>query len=424
MNETLKRTVDMLTAVLNGTQLKINRNPLDLFADRIRQAATEPTLIGFMERLIVLMDSTGEKMENQAASFIAACKHPDALSVLKWLSQYSRLASLIAGTRDLKEKTEALEAVEINHADQAPGKAIKRRPFEVGIEMVCSTPLAHGGDTKSGNATLFRRMSVLSDTGQVLILPYFAGNALRGIIRDILADHLIVSLGMQPRRDRPPVALWFFHCLYAGGSLEENSLATKALSKRFGNNGSIKVESILEFRDTLPSLSVLGTAAGNRILCGRAQFGDLRPRCAEWNNGDIPTSQLFEWLFLTRREDHEEHSEHHGMIANTECLKAGVRLEGGIDFDLHASEIEKSAIARGLQLLQKYGRIGAENRRDFGMVEITFDGLPSPDLYDHYLADHKQHIVTYLNEIGAINHASSEPDSQSNTQGKTASGAN
>ena len=113
-----------------------------------------------------------------------------------------------------------------------------------------------------------------------------------------------------------------------------------------------------------------------------------------------------EWTFLTRRDDYDgkgEDDAHAGMIANTECLKAGVRLAGGIDVDNHASELELSALGLGIELLKQRGMLGAENRRGLGKVLLDVQDAPDSSPYVNYLDDNKQAITDYLIEIGAVN---------------------
>jgi len=244
---------------------------------------------------------------------------------------------------------------------------------------------------------------VLTTEGNVISMPYYAGNAIRGQMRDLLADDFVRALGLIPRRDRPPLTLWFFHALYAGGALEGNSSADKALKQMIGASGVMKAHGIYQFRNMLPALSLLGCAMGSRILSGRVRFGDLRPECREWGNGGIPVGELFEWIYLTRREDHDEHEEHHGMVANTECLRAGTILCGGLDLDMHATPLERSALGHGLQLLSEVGYIGAGNRRGLGRVKIEYDNSPDPKPYVAFLEENRDAIIGYLNELGAIN---------------------
>lgn len=284
---------------------------------------------------------------------------------------------------------------------------INQVSYDIDFEIECLAPLSHGADIKAGNATLFRRAQVLSNTGQVLSLPFYAGNAIRGKMRDLLAVHFLSSLGLEPSKSKPPCSLWFFHALYAGGALEENSEQAKTLGKRLGSGGAVNMSGIHEFRDTIPMLSLLGTALGNRILAGRINVADCRPICTEWGTGDQPVGTLFEWQYLTRREDHEAHEQgdNHSMIANTECLKSGTILKGGIDIAGHITDLEVSCLQKGISLLQEHGYLGAESRRGFGKVNLkahyhdidTHDGY-----YNKYLSDNKKAILEYLENISAI----------------------
>jgi hypothetical protein len=390
-------------SVFHAASIKTKRNSLDVFADRVRQASVEPTLMAFGQRLSDLVDAQPSELRQQAITdFLALCTSPDGPGALKWIRENPTLYAVLCASKQA-DADAAMEGIELPKVDSVSDQALPRRPYHITIRAKCLTPLSHGSDTKSGNATLFRRMAVLGQSGTIMELPYYAGNAVRGQMRDLLADHFAVSLGLKPRRDNPPFALWFFHVLYAGGALEEASTATKAINSALGDNGAIRADGVREFRDTLPHLSLLGAAMGNRVLAGHADFGDLRPVCREWGNGgEVLASELFEWIYLTRREDHEDHDEHHGMIAVTETLKAGTVLEGGIDLRLHTSDLAKSALGVGLRLLQERGRLGAQNRADLGSVEIELTNAPDPEPYETYLRENKENILSYLEKIGGI----------------------
>jgi hypothetical protein len=406
----IKPAMDMVRAISITSRIAHKRSMGDFLADRIVQAATERTLLAFGERLAKLMDAdSGEIFSETLCGFTKAATGTGSASVLEWFRQYPRVAAMLCMLKQ-EDYLEAIQTIEVETSNST-GSATPNTDHDINIRITCLSPLAHGSDTKAGNATIFRRMQVLSTQGGVLNLPFYAGNALRGQMRDLLADDFVRALGLEPRKDRPPLSLWFFHALYAGGALEENSSAEKALKKMLGGNGAVKARGIYQFRNTLPGLSLLGCALGNRILAGRARFADLRPSCRQWGNGDREAGELFEWTYLTRREDHEEHEEHHGMIANTECLKAGTVLIGGIDVDMHAMPLERSALGRGLELLVERSHIGAENRRGLGRVEISSPDAPDPEPYKAYLADQKQTIISYLSELGAID-ACDGPDSK------------
>jgi hypothetical protein len=402
----LKLTIAFLQNCLVAADLKGSRFYLDLFTDRLTKAVSEATLAGAMEQLLRCINASADKLHPPlAAQMMRLAASDDGPRVLRWLRDQTRLAVMLAACKDQAVVDEALASAILPEAGGS-GAATARKTFQIGLRATCEAPLAHGADGKAGNATLFRRIQVLAGNGEVLRLPYYAGNALRGQTRDLLADHMLASLGLPADRAKPAVVLWFFYALYSGGALEENSEATKAMRKLLGDHGSIRAEGLRKFRDMLPSLSLLGCALGNRVLPGHCQFADLRPICREWGTGDKPMAELLTWEYLTRREDHEEHEEHHGMIANTEVLKSGVCLEGGIDMDDSMPAVERAALGKGLLLLQARGKLGAENRRGFGKVKIELTGLPDPAPYEAFLAERKTEILDYLGKIGAIGNLS------------------
>lgn len=393
----LKSMIQMLSTIQKSSNLKTGRSFLDVFQDRLRQASNEPTLLLATERLIQLLDvQVHEINTTYFQKFLKVCVCPQAGQILIWLRQNSNLATMLASGKDIPDD---IYSAIVLPPEETSGVVASAPKYDICISVECLSPLAHGGDVKAGNATLFRRRQVIGTTGELLSLPFYSGNAVRGVIRDLLADHLIQSLGLS----KESVNLWFFHAVYAGGALEESSNATASVEKLLGKNGLINSDGFRRFRDMLPSLSALGVAMGNRILSGRCQVADLRPHCQGWGNGDHQVSDLFCWEFLTRREDNESHEENHSMIANTECLRAGTLLSGGVDFDGHASDMEKSAIATGLKLLQSKGYLGAESRRGLGSAAITFENLPKTDLYLDFVKKNSKEIHSFLLEIGAIN---------------------
>lgn len=397
----MKTTIEFLSAVLAASDMKGSRGRLDTFADRLVKAASEPTLALAMEHLMRAVNASADSIHPPlAVKMIAKAGSMDGPRILRWWREQAKLVTLLAGTRDQSIVDEALATLTLPEA-QGEGAAVPRGSYPIALRVRCETPLAHGADGKAGNATIFRRMQVLTSTGS-LHLPYYAGNALRGQMRDLLANHFLSALGLRVSRNQPVVSLWFFYAIYSGGALEENSEATKALKKQLGDNGAIRATGIRDFRDHLPGLSLLGCALGNRVLPGHCQVGDLRPVCQEWGTGAMPVAELMSWEYLTRREDHEDHLVHHGMIANTEMIRAGAELEGGIDHDDAIPALELAALGRGIRLLQDRGMLGAENRRGLGKVAMTIDGLPDPAPYDAFLAERKNDILKYLESVGAL----------------------
>lgn len=398
----LKITIAFLRNCLGAANLQGGRFYLDIFTDRLTKAVSEPTMAAAMEQLLRGVQASAEQLRAPLmAQMFTVSVSLDGPRVLRWLREQTRLAVMLAVCKDEALVESALAAAVLPGAG-GEGAALARGAFQIGLRARCEAPLAHGADGKAGNATLFRRIQVIAGNGEILRLPYYAGNAVRGQVRDLLADDLLMALGLPVDRTRPAIALWFFYALYSGGALEENSDAMRAMRKQLGDGGSIRSEGIRKFRDLLPGLSLLGCALGNRVLPGHCQFADLRPLCREWGTGPAAAAELMAWEFLTRREDHEEHAEHHGMIANTEVLRSGAEIEGGIDTDNGMPEIERSALARGLTLLQARGKLGAENRRGFGKVKIELTGLPEAGPYEDFLRKRRGEVLAYLKELGAL----------------------
>ena len=403
MNNTLKSTVKMVRNIYWNSKMKPRRHFIDFFSDRITSSCTNPNLFSAINKLASSVDcQIGLINPNDILDFLKVCSSPDAIDVYEWIREYQRIVAMLC----ILKKEEVDDALEYITIDTKCNKGIAITPGipNIVLEITCSSPLLHGSDIKAGNCTLFRRMNVLSNTSDTLVLPFYSGNALRGQLRDLLADDFLLRLGLIPRKDIPPVALWFFHAIYAGGALEEGSAADKGINNILGKNGSSRAEGFYRVRNMLPTLSLLGTALGNRILNGRLQVMDLRPRCIEWGTGKLPVSELFEWQFLTRREDHEgyDYGNNSSMIANMEVLKAGSVMDGGIDTDINITDIELSALGHGIQLLIRNAKLGAEVRRGFGNVEIISIDQPSPDLYLKFMTDRKNDILNFLVEIGAV----------------------
>lgn len=394
-------TIEFLAAALAAADMGGSRGRLDMFADRLVKAASEPTLPAAMEHLLRAVNASADSIHPPLVTkMIAVASSVDGPRVLRWWREQAKLVTMLAGTRDQQLVADTLAAIELPAA-AIDGVATSRGGYPITIRATCESPLAHGSDGKAGNATIFRRMQVLVEGGSIT-LPYYAGNAIRGQMRDLMADHFLTSVGLRADRSTPAVSMWFFYALYSGGALEENSEATKALKKQLGDHGAIRATGIRQFREMLPGLSLLGCALGNRVLPGHCQIADLRPVCREWGTGDRPVAELMSWEYLTRREDHEDHLVHHGMIANTEVMRTGALLEGGIDHDDAIAAVELSALGRGIRLFEQRGMLGAENRRGLGKVRFEIKGCPDPALYDAFLAERKNDILKYLESVGAL----------------------
>lgn len=390
-------TIEMLREIAKTSSFFGEQRFRDLFSSRIRQSTTQATLLSAVEHLAQCLDCSLQYLRGDLlTAFLPIASGPEAPRLLAWLREYPKMAAMLCCVKE--DWQEALQGIVLPEVSAERSRVSQVPTYDIPIRITCLTPLAHGDEGKAGNATLFRRGLAALANGQVMPLPFYAGNALRGQLRDLLADDLVAALGLGKKS----LSLWFFYCLYSGGALEENSKAITKITKMLGDHGTLITDGLRSFRAHLPSLSLLGLAVGNRILPGRLCVGDARPQCYEWRLGNTPVSELMDWQFLTRREDDEAHNENHSMIATTECLRVGTVLEGGIDLLGHIQPLEAAALGRGLKLLAEKGRLGAENRRGFGKVDLVCEQAPDPAPYTDYLTEHKLEILEYLQQIGAI----------------------
>lgn len=390
--------ITYLSCVSVTSTIKSKFGASDFLASRIKRvASTTQTLSEFCEKILSVMNSELAKIPQEVFASVVKLqqKKEEAAKVLAFLRDNSSTCAMLA-VLPKEERKEICDTIELPEVTASTFVAPPRRPFDIPVTFVCESPLSHGAESNPGNAMLFRRQVVAPGVA----LPFYSGNAVRGLLRDILAAHFVDTV-LSPDY---LLETWFFHTMFEGGALSEQSKAQKALAKEFGTVGVTKGEGLRRFRDTLPMVSLFGCALGNRILSGRVNVGDFRPRCKEWGTGDEPAQNLFSWEFLTRRDDNEDRSpeeEHAGMIAETECLKVGTILDGGIDLSAHISALEKGALMYALGALDT-GYLGGQNRRGFGRVKVECESLPEAAEYLVYLQDNKSAIIEYLLNLGAI----------------------
>ena len=420
MNLTLEATLSMFYALSKAGTIKISRNWADYLADQLAKAAGRAALLSAMESLAGSLQSDVEYVKNDLKmAFMRVINEPDAPAVLAWLRKNTKAAAMLLTLKNDDDFMAAISQIDIaGHADL--GTARKIAQPEIPMTLLCLSELAHGGDQKAGNSTLFRRVEILSTTDQVLTLPQVSANSFRGILRRELAVDWLERLGLSASKSQSPLSDWFYHALFSGGALDGNSAAGKALAKEMGASGTMRVKGIHKFRDTCPPLSVMGVSVGNRILCRHGfDAAPAIPRCKEWGTGNVSESTLLTWTFITRRDDAELRpitddnaiDKSQAMIANTECLMSGTMLDGGISLLHGMTEIERSCVGQALRLLQQRGKIGANNRYWQGRVEITYGvEIPDPQPYIAYVAATKPETMNYLRDIGAFRDAPHSTD--------------
>lgn len=412
--DTTIKTLAVITELIDNASLNVSRNRYDFYADRLRVATTEPDLLAGLNRYSELLGCpvlTQKSIKDAMQASAAA----DAPVIYQWLRDQPKVVIAMAKLKydDRADVVDAL--VKAYQPQQIQAGLLKpRRPFDINVTATVTQALAHGDDAKAGNAQLFRRCDVRGG----LRLPFYSGNAIGGAMRDLLADHFLTAMGIRTDKAAPALNIWAFHLLYSGGVLADGAIP-KAFERALTGaaSGSMRSDGVRQLRNMIPFFSMMG-GIGKTPMESYIYINDLRPQCLEWGTGDTPVNNLMTWRFIARRDDYEGRTSkaqrdngdadtdtaNTSMLANTECLAEGTVLEGGIDLSGHATEIERAALARGLQLLQDYGYLGGKKHRGYGRVNIEYqtDLTLDPAPYDDYLQTNKAAIINYLHSIEAF----------------------
>lgn len=405
-------------AVINGlskatkaSQIKIDKSPnekMDFFMTRLIVAASKPNLLAVYNRFLETIDAAIDGVD---AAMLQACASQEAPVVLKWIREQPRIV-LSLMTQPEPVRKAVIEEFSGTHTAFHPIR--KRPPFDVNIRAYVLQALSHGDDIKAGNNTLFRR----GDVGGGVRLPYYSANAVGHGLREALVEHFLQSMGFRLNKNSAQFDVWFYHLLYSAGILGEGAIPKEFESRLQGAGaGGLKSDGVRELRDMFPWFSLLGGVAKSPME-GNVYIYDLRPECLEWANGSVPVDELFDWRFMVRMDNYEgkiskaeakKQERKDGNISlpvNTEVLKEGTNLEGGLNIGKHAQSVEISTLAKGLELLKLSGVFGGKKHRGHGLLDIEYTGrdgrpykLDSAE-YETFLRERKTDILQYIRDIG------------------------
>lgn len=264
-----------------------------------------------------------------------------------------------------------------------------------------TAPMAHGADLKSGNVALFRRERRIDPrTGEQVLVPLMAGNAVRGLWRDLIFGRYLQAIGLQAT-DLP--AKTRAHAMLAGGSLDQGA-----------DTAAVNVAARRRARTACPPWDLFAGCVDAQIMAGAARINDAVLVCAEnaWlvhaliaPGVDLdtlahtlrPAAELTTLRLLTRHA-HKELPDTDGsqMLVNTELVVAGAQWVHSLTtYKLDGvSELTLSCLADLLAVFAEDSYVGAGSARGYG--SIAFDpytngagesGLPSPEIYRTWLRD-------------------------------------
>jgi hypothetical protein len=291
------------------------------------------------------------------------------------------------------------------------------RPVRLWATLTLTAPLAHGADDRDGNVSRFRTERRFCPLlGRAVEVPFYAGNAWRGQVRDLLALDLAELIGMTPQEMSPAMA----HSLFSGGSLEAGSTS---------NGADVAMRRTL--RALLPAVDLLGGTYSNEIFDGLLRVVDALPLCREtastlahivapdvaaggtaavraWSERLPWVQDLYETRQLTRHAHRDlevaDGDKSAQMIVRTETIRAGTQWVHGVGLaakDRLVSPLTAAALARALRLFVASGAIGAGSARGHGT--FATDGYRDADsdgAGDD--APYVEHITAHAAEIREV----------------------
>lgn len=351
------------------------------------------------------------------------------------VEEYGQLLATFAVAREPREPEDALEEATlfdaIDEPDEVPEPWIPRTQGEVieparhGSVWTLRAPLAHGADEKNGNVSRFRceaRMDTL--TGKYTDVPFIAGNAVRGMIRDLLMIDALTLVGLQPEQLPPLTA----HALLSGGQISSGA-----------DTAGVDLPLRREWRNLFPAVDLLGGVIENQTMAGWLRCSDALPVARETASlvasvvaPELTAAQLaprlpcvqdlFEVRQLTRQAHREIDGDGGQMIAKTEVIKAGtqfvhrVALTGQLG---QAPAVVRSCLARALRLLRENGIMGAGAARGLGEVsfgEYTPD-LGTDEIYLQHMQNNRAALTTLL--VRPVLEKTTKPEKGGKSKGKS-----
>lgn len=196
------------------------------------------------------------------------------------------------------------------------------RTLRLEIQLTALTALAHNGGESFGTESKFRRVNIIDALGEEASVPEISGNAMRGLLRDLVHAHLCRAIGYG--EDGKGLTLPAFHFLFSGGGLHA------------AQNG-LDIAQIKRLRAALPTVALFGGGIGNALIPGKLKCGAAILACLE-NAARLPASMAAHpalkrtcWSYLSQemntRKDDSKNPERQELLEP----KVRLLLEQGAD---------------------------------------------------------------------------------------------
>lgn len=257
--------------------------------------------------------------------------------------------------------------------------------------LTALSPIHHGGDETTGNVRLFRSTKMVIADGTVARVPIISGNSIRGKLRRLVMRDLLQRVGYDNQSAR------LHHMLFSGGILDAAEQADPRTDLGFRRR----------LRETLPPLSLLGTAVGTMMIDGILRCEHAIPICVETahitgHETALDKRSLTDFAFIVRNDDltfaGADDNVSTQMIVSFETVAPGAQFAHA--FSLRdPNEIEIACLGHMLTLFAGDPVIGGKAAEGFGVVRTDYPGAPDNTPYLSWIDVHAADVHAMLAEI-------------------------
>jgi hypothetical protein len=254
------------------------------------------------------------------------------------------------------------------------------------ITLTAKSPIVHGEFSDGidmGNMMNFRRLPMIRD-GKIHVIPVISGNAIRGVLRRLLAREVIDTFDLKQRLEQSFDK--FYIAIANGGNLDKSM------------DVSIDTEKLRKIRSAFPMLSVFGASLYKYMMPGMLNVGFAVPKCLELGTGDIPVNEMVHDVGLTRHLDECEADpgDAKPMPYTVETVIAGTVFDVELSLAPQTTELEVACVNHGLRLLT---HVGGKSGAGFGCVDVA--GYGDDAAYVDWLGDesHADGIIAFAKEL-------------------------
>jgi hypothetical protein len=259
------------------------------------------------------------------------------------------------------------------------------------------SPLHHGSNEQYGTTRLILTLPTIikNENGETEIdnIPCIHGNAIRGYLRRLIMQDMLDLIDYQLDSKK------LYHFLFTGGMLE-------AVSNK--DAGSINLPLKKRIRDTLPPISLLGSALGNQMFNGKLKVMMADIVCKETQHyyedyNSFSAYNLKTQDFGTRLDDLQERKEGEAatqMKYEFEALIRGTKFTH--EFILEdMNDVEYACFIHMIRLWEERPFLGGKSGSGYGKVKLDYPIINEDNdkSYLQFIEDNKVEIKGLLDEL-------------------------